>query len=75
MCLGSEPVRVGGEVAGRVTSGGYGFAVERSIAYAYVPAGRRRGRDRVEVEVFGEWVAAEVAAEPLWDPTGERIRS
>jgi hypothetical protein len=25
--------------------------------------------------VFGEWVGAEVAAEPLWDPAGERIRS
>ena len=29
--------------AGRVTSGGYGYTVERSIAYAYLPAG---GRDR-----------------------------
>jgi hypothetical protein len=25
--------------------------------------------------VFGEWVAAEVAAEPLWDPSGARIRA
>ena len=33
-----EPVRVDGEIVGRVTSGGYGFAVERSIAYAYLPA-------------------------------------
>jgi 4-methylaminobutanoate oxidase (formaldehyde-forming) len=75
VCLGSEPVRVGGEVAGRVTSGGYGFAVERSIAYAYLPAARSEVGSAVQVEVFGEWVAAEVAAEPLWDPRGERIRS
>src|SRR4051812_16185054 len=75
VCLGQEPVRVGGEVAGRVTSGGYGFAVEKSIAYAYVPASAAEIGTRVEVEVFGEWVAAEVAAEPLWDPRGERIRS
>ena len=66
VALGNEPVRVGGEVAGRVTTGGYGYAVERSIAYAYLPAAPRRGRPAVEVEVFGEWVAAEVAAEPLW---------
>jgi hypothetical protein len=26
------------------------------------------------VEIFGEWVAGEVAEEPLWDPKGERIR-
>src|ERR1700688_2052075 len=38
VALGSEPVRIGGEVAGRVTSGGYGYTVEKSIAYAYVPA-------------------------------------
>ena len=29
-------------VVGRVTSGGYGFAVERSIAYAYLPPDARR---------------------------------
>ena len=34
---GNEPVSLGGEVVGRVTSGGYGFSVGRSIAYAYLP--------------------------------------
>jgi hypothetical protein len=29
----------------------------------------------VEVEVFGEWVVAEVSAEPSWDPSGARIRA
>ena len=72
--LGSEPVRVGGEVAGRVTSGGYGFAVGRSLAYAYLPAAAAAVGTAVEVEVFGDWVAAEVVAEPVWDPRGERIR-
>ncbi|HYZ80101.1 MAG TPA: glycine cleavage T C-terminal barrel domain-containing protein, partial [Solirubrobacteraceae bacterium] len=37
VALGNEPVRVGEEVCGRVTTGGYGYAVERSIAYAYLP--------------------------------------
>ena len=74
ICLGSEPVRVGDEVAGRVTTGAYGYAVERSIAYALLPLAAAEAGTAVEVEVFGEWVAAEVAAEPLWDPTGERIR-
>jgi glycine cleavage system aminomethyltransferase T len=75
VCLGSEPVRVNGEITGRVTTGGYGFAVQRSIAYAYLPAASSAVGTRVDVEVFGEWVGAEVAAEPLWDPSGERIRS
>ena len=75
VCLGNEPVRVGGEIVGRVTSGGYGFAVERSIAYAYLPPERAAIGTRGEVEVFGEWIGFEVAREPLWDPEGARIRS
>jgi 4-methylaminobutanoate oxidase (formaldehyde-forming) len=75
VALGSEPVRVGGAAVGRVTSGGYGYSVERSIAYAYLPADRAEVGQPVEVEIFGEWVAGEVAAEPLFDPAGERVRA
>jgi glycine cleavage system aminomethyltransferase T/glycine/D-amino acid oxidase-like deaminating enzyme len=74
VCLGNEPVRLDGDLAGRVTSGGYGFSVERSIGYAYLPPGVEIGA-RGEVDVFGEWVGFEVAREPLYDPSGERIRS
>jgi 4-methylaminobutanoate oxidase (formaldehyde-forming) len=75
VCLGNEPVRVDGAVVGRVTSGGYGFAVERSIAYAYLPPDQAAIGTRGEVEVFGEWIGFEIAKEPLWDPEGARIRS
>jgi 4-methylaminobutanoate oxidase (formaldehyde-forming) len=73
VALGNEPVRVGGEIRGRVTSGGYGYTVERSIAYAYLPVGVGVGT-AVEVDVFGEWVSGEVAAESLFDPAGDRVR-
>jgi glycine cleavage system aminomethyltransferase T/glycine/D-amino acid oxidase-like deaminating enzyme len=73
VALGNEPVRIGGAVVGRVTSGGYGYTVERSIAYAYVPAATEVGTP-VEIDIFGDWVAGEVAREPLFDPKGERIR-
>jgi len=75
VCLGNEPVRVGGAIVGRVTSGGYGFAVERSIAYAYLPPDQAAIGTRGEVEVFGEWIGFEVAREPLYDPAGARIRA
>jgi 4-methylaminobutanoate oxidase (formaldehyde-forming) len=75
VALGSEPVRVDGETVGRVTSGGFGYSVERSIAYAYLPSGAVEAGQPVEVEIFGDWIAGEVAEEPLWDPEGERIRS
>ena len=74
VALGSEPVRVDGQLVGRVTSGGYGYTVGKSIAYAYLPASCDVGTE-VGVEIFGEWVGGNVAAEPLYDPTGERIRS
>ena len=74
VALGSEPVRMDGEILGRVTSGGYGYSVERSIAYAYVPADSAEAERAVEVEIFGDWVPGRIADEPLWDPAGERIR-
>jgi 4-methylaminobutanoate oxidase (formaldehyde-forming) len=75
VALGNEPVRASGAIVGRVTSGGYGFAVERSIAYAYLPPNQAAIGTRGEVEVFGEWIGFEIAREPLWDPEGERIRA
>jgi 4-methylaminobutanoate oxidase (formaldehyde-forming) len=75
VALGSEPVRAQGEIVGRVTSGGYGYTVERSIAYAYMPGSAAVPGTRVEVEIFGEWIAGGVAADPLFDPKGERIRA
>ena len=74
VALGEEPVRVGGRTLGRVTSGGYGYTVERSIAFAYLPPGESEVGTEVEVEIFGTWVGGTVAAEPLFDPAGERIR-
>ena len=51
-----------GEIVGRVTTGGYGYTVERSIAYAYLPPEHAEPGTAVEVEIFGEWVSGEVAA-------------
>ena len=74
VALGSEPVRHAGEVVGRVTSGGYGYSVGRSIAYAYVPRDVAAGSS-VEVDIFGTWVGGRVTDDPLYDPEGARIRS
>jgi 4-methylaminobutanoate oxidase (formaldehyde-forming) len=75
VALGNEPVRIGGAIAGRVTSGGYGYTVARSIAYAYLPPDRAAPGTPVEVEIFGDRIAGEVAGEPLFDPAGERVRA
>jgi glycine cleavage system aminomethyltransferase T len=75
MVLGNEPVFHGGDVVSRITSGGIGYAVERSIASAYLPGSLPDLGTRLEVEVFGERVSAEVVGRALWDPSGNRIRT
>ena len=74
--LGDEPIWHDGKVIGWVTSGGYGHYVERSLAQGYVP--RALGGDvragAFEVEILGERRPATIAAEPLFDPQGLRMR-
>jgi 4-methylaminobutanoate oxidase (formaldehyde-forming) len=74
VALGSEPVRIDGHVVGRVTSGGYGYTVGKSIVYAYIPS-TCAVDTQVEVDIFGKWMGGHVAREPLYDPTGSRIRA
>ena len=76
VALGGEPVRADGAAAalGYVTSGGYGYTVGRSIAYALLPAAIGVGT-AVQVQVDGERVDAEVVRGPLYDPKGDRIRA
>ncbi len=72
--LGSEPVRIDGEIVGRVTSGGYGYRIGGALAFAYVPTDRAEIGRAVEIEMFGTWQAGEIVRSPAWDPTGARIR-
>ena len=73
--LGNEPIRVSGKIIGRVKSGGQGYSIGKAIGYAYLPIALSSPGSSVEVDFFGKWVAGEVAAEPLFDPTNERIKS
>jgi 4-methylaminobutanoate oxidase (formaldehyde-forming) len=75
VALGSEPVRISDDVAGRVTSGGYGYTVERSIAYAYLPVESSPPGTRVAVNVFGDWVPGVVSEQPLLDPRSTRVHT
>ncbi len=75
VALGNEPVSLPtGEVVGRVSSGGLGYSLGVSIAYAWLPAEHAAPGTSLAVEVFGDVVAAEVRADPLYDPTGTRLR-
>ena len=76
VALGKEPIREeSGRIVGWVSSGGYGYSVGQSIVYAYLPMECTKVGTRLEIECFGEQVAATVTQSPLWDPKGERIRA
>ncbi|HEY1481038.1 MAG TPA: FAD-dependent oxidoreductase [Gaiellales bacterium] len=75
VCLGGEPVRISGGTAGRVTSGGYGYRLGKSIAYAYLPSDASEPGTGVSIDVFGTLVAGTVVAEPAFDPSNDRIRA
>lgn len=75
VALGNEPVSLAsGEIVGRVSSGGLGYSLGVSIAYAWLPIAAAQAGTIVSVEVFGEAVPAEVRADPLYDPTGTNLR-
>jgi glycine cleavage system aminomethyltransferase T len=57
-----------------VRSAAYGHTVRRNIVYAYLPA-ELEDDARVEVEVLGEPVASELAADVLVDPENVRLRA
>jgi dimethylglycine dehydrogenase len=73
-CLGNEPVYRGDSVVGVTTGGAYGFAVEKSLAFAYLEPKWLRQGAQFEILLRGERRAARVIAQPAWDPTNERLR-
>jgi len=65
----------GDERVGLVTSGGYGYRIDKSIALATIRTDLVKEGEEVEVEIYGVRRKAVVAAEPLYDPDNDRIRS
>jgi glycine cleavage system aminomethyltransferase T len=74
VAMGAEPVLVDGEAIGFVTSAGWGASVGRSIALAWIPRSLVTG-DVVAIAYFDRMLPARVADEPLFDPSGERLRA
>lgn len=78
--IGDEPVwhtGVDGEakVVGWITSGGFAHYVNKSVAMGYVPAAlANAGTSGFEIEIIGERRPAALQLEPLFDPTGKRMR-
>jgi glycine cleavage system T protein len=73
--IGKEPIRASDKTVGWVASGGFGYTVGKSIAFAYLPMEYSKVGTKLEIEWFGEKIGAVVDQPVLWDAKGERIRS
>ncbi|MEM7641030.1 MAG: FAD-dependent oxidoreductase [Pseudomonadota bacterium] len=74
----NEPILMGTDVVGHVTTGSYGYTVGSAVALGYVPA-EVAGEDALAsgdfaIEVAGRRVAAEARLGPFHDPDGTRMR-
>jgi dimethylglycine dehydrogenase len=74
-CLGNEPVYRGNSLVGVTTGGGYGFAVRKSLAFAYLEPKLVQEDAAFEILLRGERRAARIIAQPVWDPRNERLRA
>ena len=72
--FGDEPVYLGKEIVGRVTSGGYGHVVQKSLAMAYIKTELAKQGTRLEITILGERHQAEVVPIPYYDPDNKRLR-
>ncbi len=73
--IGDEPIWHNGEVVGWVTSGGYAHWSQKSVALGYVPADLADATDGFEIEIVGVRRPATPLAEPLFNPTGSKMRT
>ena len=71
---GVSVVYDGDTQVGLVTSGGYGYRLQRSIALAYVRTDLAVPGTVLAVDILGERRRAVVGKEPLYDPENVRLR-
>ncbi|ATX67326.1 GcvT family protein [Roseinatronobacter bogoriensis] len=72
---GGEPVFLpDGTPLGQVSSGAYGYGVQKSLAIAYVNAGRRPDDGQVQVAILGQPHGARILDRAPFDPDGLRLR-
>jgi dimethylglycine dehydrogenase len=74
-CLGNEPVYCEDRLVGITTGGAYGFAVRKSLAFAYIDPLTARASRELQIMIRGEKRAARVIPQPAWDPDNERLRA
>ena len=72
---GGEPIFLNDACIGVTTSGGYGYAVEKSLGFGYVPPEQSAPGSVIDIGLLDARCRATVLAEPIYDPANERLAS
>jgi dimethylglycine dehydrogenase len=72
--LANEGLYSDGKLVGRITSGGYGYALGHDVALALLPERFATPGTKLDVAILGEWKVAEVVPDSPYDPTSARAR-
>ena len=73
--INDEAIMKNNKCVGYVTSGGYAHYVEKRIAFGYLRVELVKKYTKLEIEINGQFYSAYVIAEPLYDPSGLKMRS
>ena len=71
---GYNPIFKGDQPLGMTSTGGYGHRLDKSIALGYIPPEFAEPGTKLNVEVLGKKLPADVVAMPLYDPNNERMK-
>jgi len=73
--MGNEPVYYNDRIVGVVTSGGYGFRVNKSLAFAYVEAELAQNVKEFQIKIQGENKRAIVLEQMAYDSNNTKLTS
>ena len=71
--MGNEPVFYQNKIVGIVTSGGFGFRVNKSLAFAYVESNLAEVGREFDIQIQGQKRKAIVLQDMAYDPDNKRL--
>ena len=71
----NEAVMNGKDSIGYVTSGGFAHFVNKSVAFTFIDQEKIKSENKIQVEINGDLFNCSIIKEPLYDPSGQKMRS
>ena len=71
----NEAVLKKDKAIGYITSGGFAHFVNKSVAFSYLDINQLNSGEGLQVEINGDLFNCSIIKEPLYDPSGQKMRS